>query len=255
MTAHILTRRRVLAGLGLVAAPALILGTNHILSDRARRKALLRSGEWLSYRSHSLIGEDRLAREFAPGDISASFRINGSSKPETEDWLRHAATGFADWRLSVTGRVLRPGSFSLAELKAMPARTQITRHDCVEGWSAIGQWTGVPLRLLLDRVGLADDARFIVFRCADEIMGWRYYESLDLAHAFHPQTILAYGMNGAALPTGHGAPLRLRVERQLGYKHAKFVMAVEAVSEFASIGEGRGGFWEDAGEYEWYAGI
>lgn len=250
-----LTRRHIVTGLGVLAAPALILGANHLLSDTARRKAVLRSGEWLSRRTHALIGKDALAREFGPGDISAKFRVNGSSQCEAEDWQRHAASGFADWQLLVAGKVSSPRGFSLAELQAMPARTQITRHDCVEGWSAIAQWTGVPLGLVLDRVGLRPDARYIVFHCADEIMGWRYYESIDRAHAYHPQTILAYGMNGAALPTGHGAPLRLRVERQLGYKHAKFVMAIEAVADFASIGEGRGGFWEDASEYEWYAGI
>ena len=254
MTARI-SRRHFVTGLGALAAPALILGGYHVLADTHRRKAFLRSGEWLSHRSHALIGEDALAREFRPADISANFRVNGSSQPESEDWLRHAASGFADWRLLVAGRVQNPLGFSLAELQAMPARTQITRHDCVEGWSAIAQWTGVPLGQVLDRVGLQPDARYIVFHCADEIMGWRYYESLDLVHAYHPQTILAYGMNGATLPVGHGAPIRLRVERQLGYKHAKFVMAIEAVSDLAGIGEGRGGFWEDASEYEWYAGI
>lgn len=250
-----INRRRILTGLGALAAPALILGGYHVLSDTQRRKAFLRSGEWLSQRSHALIGEDALAREFQPADISANFRVNGSSRPETEDWVRHAASGFATWQLGVSGRVQTPRGFSLTELQAMPARTQITRHDCVEGWSAIGQWTGVPLGQILDRVGLLPDARYIVFHCADEIMGWRYYESIDLAHAYHAQTILAYGMNGGALPEGHGAPIRLRVERQLGYKQAKFVMAIEAVSDLAAIGEGRGGFWEDASEYEWYAGI
>jgi len=125
----------------------------------------------------------------------------------------------------------------------------------VEGWSAIGKWTGVPLGALLARAKLKPEAQFIVFHCADDFGGTPYYESIDLVDAFHPQTILAYGMNGKELPMGHGAPLRLRVERQLGYKHAKFVMRVEAVRSFADIGKGGGGFWEDRAGYDWYAGI
>ena len=137
----------------------------------------------------------------------------------------------------------------------MPSRTQITRHDCVEGWSAIGQWTGVPLGRLLGEAGLRPAARYVVFHCADDFDGSLYYESIDLADAHHPQTILAYAMNGAPLPIGHGAPLRLRVERQLGYKQAKFVMRLEVVASLAAIGAGKGGYWEDAIGYDWYAGI
>jgi hypothetical protein len=132
-------------------------------------------------------------------------------------------------------------------------------HDCVEGWTAIGKWTGVPLGLLLHAAGLRPDARYAVFHCADDYEqsldgSGRYYESIDLIDALHPQTILAYGMNGQELPVAHGAPLRLRVERQLGYKHAKYVMRIEVLDSFQSIGRGKGGFWEDRG-YEWYAGI
>jgi DMSO/TMAO reductase YedYZ molybdopterin-dependent catalytic subunit len=141
----------------------------------------------------------------------------------------------------------------------MPSRTQITRHDCVEGWNAIGQWTGTPLGLLLQAAELKPDARFVVFHCADELEktldgSGRYYESIDLIDAFHPQTILAYSMNGEDLSVGHGAPLRLRVERQLGYKHAKYVMRIEIVDSFSGLWGGKGGFWEDRG-YQWYAGI
>ena len=144
---------------------------------------------------------------------------------------------------------------SLADLRALAARTQITRHDCVEGWSAIGQWTGVPLGEVLKAAGLAANARYIVFHCADNLDGQGlYYESIDLFDAFHPQTILAYAMNGRPLQIGHGAPVRLRVERQLGYKHAKFVMRIEAAESLAAFGYGKGGFWEDRG-YAWYAGI
>jgi DMSO/TMAO reductase YedYZ molybdopterin-dependent catalytic subunit len=137
----------------------------------------------------------------------------------------------------------------------MPSRTQITRHDCVEGWSCIGKWKGVPLGVLLDHARLLPGARYIVFHCADTMDdGGRYYESVDLIDAFHPQTILAYEMNDRVLPIPHGAPLRLRDERQLGYKMAKYVMRVEAVASLASLAGGKGGYWEDRG-YEWYAGI
>jgi DMSO/TMAO reductase YedYZ molybdopterin-dependent catalytic subunit len=137
----------------------------------------------------------------------------------------------------------------------MPTRTQITRHDCVEGWSAIGKWHGVPLRLLLELAGLSSRARYIVFHCADSFGSRPYYESVDLVDALHPQTIMAWGMNDALLPVPHGAPLRLRVERQLGYKHAKFVERIEAVAALDQLYGGKGGYWEDVADYEWYAGI
>jgi len=248
------TRRRLLATAGL-ATPALLLGYYGKTPDKKTQQALLRSGEWLSFRARNLIGRNALAREYEPEDISPEFRTNGATLPKTQQWNADAKTGFQTWKLQVDGKVNTPQSFSLAQLKALPARTQITRHDCVEGWSAIGQWTGVPLSSILKTVGLTDDARYIVFWCADEMGSWQYYESIDLIDAFHPQTILAFGMNGQNLPVEHGAPARLRVERQLGYKQAKFIMRIEAVSSFEQLGDGKGGFWEDLGNYEWYAGI
>ena len=148
---------------------------------------------------------------------------------------------------------------SLADLRALPSRSQITRHDCVEGWSCIGQWKGAQLSTVLAAAGLKPQARYIAFFCADTLEETldntgRYYETIGLIDAFHPQTILAYEMNYAPLKVGHGAPLRLRVERQLGYKMAKYIMRIEAIDDFAKISRGRGGFWEDRG-YEWYAGI
>jgi DMSO/TMAO reductase YedYZ molybdopterin-dependent catalytic subunit len=250
-----MTRRGLLRGAAL-AAPALVLpGCDRLGADPTFRELVLGSGEWLSYRVQRLIGGQALAREFAPSEMSPVFRTNGNTAGSSEAWLRAAETGFADWRLAVGGLVEAPVTLSLADLRAMPARSQITRHDCVEGWSAIGKWTGVPLAEVLGRARLKPEARYVVFRCADTFWGTPYYESIDLVDAFHPQTILAYGMNDAALPVGHGAPLRLRVERQLGYKHAKFVMGVEAVASLAPIGEGKGGFWEDLIDYDWYAGI
>ena len=199
-----------------------------------------------------------LAREFKVSDISPTFKPNGTFTPSDPAYLALQQNGFADWRLSVSGLVNRPLSLSLDQLRALPNRTQITRHDCVEGWSAIAQWTGPQLGGLLHAAGLQPHARYVVFRCADNLGGpgdgGKYYESIDLFDAFHPQTILAHTMNNQPLAVPHGAPIRLRVERQLGYKQAKYVMAIEVTDRLNHIGGGHGGFWEDRG-YEWYAGI
>ena len=155
------------------------------------------------------------------------------------------------------GLVEQPLGVTMEVMRGLPQRTQVTRHDCVEGWSAIGKWRGARLSAVLAAVAPRADARYVVFHCADpmEEDGTEpYYESIDLDDAFHEQTILAYELNDAPLPVANGAPLRLRVERQLGYKHAKYVMRLELVSSFASIRGGKGGYWEDQG-YQWYAGI
>ncbi|HRO12152.1 molybdopterin-dependent oxidoreductase [Amaricoccus sp.] len=253
--ARLLTRRRLLRGAGLAAPALLLAGCDRLGASPSFRDMVLGSGEWLSWRVHRLIGANALAREYDPAEMSPRFRTNGNTSPRAPEWQRHAAAGFADWRLAVGGLVEGPRGFSLAELRALPVRSQITRHDCVEGWSAIGKWTGTPLAEVLNAVRLLPVARYIVLHCADDFGGEPYYESIDLVDAFHPQTILAWGMNDAPLPLGHGAPLRLRVERQLGYKHAKFVMRIEAVANLAATGRGRGGFWEDVAGYDWYAGI
>jgi DMSO/TMAO reductase YedYZ molybdopterin-dependent catalytic subunit len=217
---------------------------------------LLRSAEGLTMRAQRIVtNRATLAREYGAADLSPVFRANGTRMPASPAYAEHAAGGFQDWRLQVDGLVARPLTMSLAQIGAMPARTQITRHDCVEGWSAIGQWTGVPLHLLLDAAGLRQGARYIIFHCADDYGASPYYESIDLIDAFHPQTILAWALNGHKLPVANGAPLRLRVERQLGYKHAKYVTRIQAVASLAGIGGGRGGYWEDSNDYEWYAGI
>jgi DMSO/TMAO reductase YedYZ molybdopterin-dependent catalytic subunit len=204
-------------------------------------------------------GTHTLAPEFSKKDIAAVFRANGTLNPDTADYSAHAANGFRDWRIEVGGLVERPLSLSMAELRALPSRTQITRHDCVEGWSCIGEWTGTPLKLVLAAAKPKATARYVVFHCADNMSqegdaAQFYYESLDLLEATHPQTLLAYELNGQALPIEHGAPVRLRAERQLGYKMAKFVNRIELVDSYAYVNGGRGGYWEDQG-YSWYAGI
>ena len=196
-----------------------------------------------------------MAKEFTEADLSPVFPPNGTDNPANPVYQALARDGFADWRLEVGGLVQHPAVFSLAELRDMPSRTQITRHDCVEGWSAIGKWTGIQLGELLARVQPLPSARYVVFYCADpDEDGQHYYESIDFEDAYHPQTILAYELNGKTLPIAHGAPVRLRVERQLGYKMAKYVMRIEVMENFASIAGGQGGYWEDQG-YEWYAGM
>ena len=252
--ARLVTRRGLLRGAGLAAPAVLLSGCDWLGASPSFRDIVLGSGEWLSYRVHRLIGSEALAREYDPSEMSPVFRTNGNSNARAPEYQRHLEQGFSDWRLVVDGLVEAPAALSLAELRAMPARSQITRHDCVEGWSAIGKWTGTPLAHVLTAVRLRPEARFIVFHCADDFRGTGYYESIDLVDAFHPQTILAWGMNDADLPVGHGAPVRLRVERQLGYKHAKYLMHIEIADSLHRFGKGKGGFWEDRG-YEWYAGI
>jgi DMSO/TMAO reductase YedYZ molybdopterin-dependent catalytic subunit len=250
-----ITRRNFVGSIAAGTGGLLLAGCDR-LDQNAGFKDVLRSAEGLTRRAQRLVTDRHaLAREFGAGDISPVFRANGNVMPASPDYRRHAATNFADWRLVVDGLVRRPLSVPLDRIKALPRRTQTTRHDCVEGWSAIGRWTGLPLSILLDAAGLRQEARYLVFHCADTFGTTPYYESIDLVDAFHPQTILAWGLNGRPLPIQNGAPLRLRVERQLGYKHAKYVTRIEAVSDLAGVHGGKGGYWEDSNDYAWYAGI
>jgi len=251
-----LSRRTAL--IGAAGAGGLMLAGCDQLSRSRSFARVLHTAEVLNLKAQRLLlPQTALAPEFTKADLSPTFKANGSFTGTTDDFKRMLDDGFASFRLQIGGLVRHPLSLSLAELRALPARSQITRHDCVEGWSAIGGWTGVPLSLLLKSAQLLPQARYIVFHCADNLgggPGGMYYETIDLNDAAHPQTILAYDMNGQPLPVEHGAPLRLRLERQLGYKMAKYVMSIEAVDSYAHIGSGRGGFWEDRG-YQWYAGI
>jgi DMSO/TMAO reductase YedYZ molybdopterin-dependent catalytic subunit len=256
MTSRILTRRQMLLRGSSVLGGLLLAGCDRLTNAPSFRR-ILESAEALTYRSQRLLlGSGALAREYRESDLSPVFRSNGTSFPDTDLYMRLLDNQFADWRLAVGGLVVKPLSLSLAALRGLPSRTQITRHDCVEGWSAIGKWTGVPLRSVLKLAQVMPQARYVVFHCADSLGSDAdtYYESADLLDAFHPQTLLAYELNGKPLPVPNGAPLRLRVERQLGYKHAKYIMGLELVAGFGGIRGGKGGFWEDRG-YEWYAGI
>jgi len=263
MSAGTLTRRAaILAGFG--GAGALIWNVNNLTLDPSFTRVYQTVESWTRFSQRALQRIDGLAPEYTEADISPTFKPNGTYDPGGDEYNAHVAQHFVNWRLKIDGLVSHPLSLSLADLHRLPARTQITKHDCVEGWTAIGKWTGVQLGLLLKAAGLATNARYAVFHCADNLTGepakggeqspGQYYESIDLVDAFHPQTLIAYDLNGKPLGVPHGAPLRLRVERQLGYKQAKYIERIEITDSFKHIAGGFGGYWEDRG-YEWYAGI
>ena len=272
---RLLISSRRLLSFGAVGASSLLLaGCNDSISENPKFLNVIDKATELTYRAQRLIlPRDKLAPEYSETDIAAVFRPNGSTSPSDSTYLALAKGNFVDWRLQVDGLVEKPLQLSLADLRALPAKTQITRHDCVEGWSCIGKWTGTPLSEVLNRAGIKPQAKYVLFHCADRFNaagypddyqpgnpdsiakgGEHYYETIDFVDAYHPQTLLSYELNGQTLPTAYGAPLRLRLGRQLGYKQAKYVMRIELVNSFARFGSGKGGYWEDQG-YQWYAGI
>ncbi|HEV7309161.1 molybdopterin-binding protein [Ensifer sp.] len=263
MNRLLVSRRHFLRGAATALSAAPLAGCDALdplLAGGDPVRGMIASANTLTYRvQRLLIPADRLAPEFSESEIRQGQRPNGSTDPTDPAYLALKDGAFADYRLSVSGLVERPISLTLDNLRNMPSRTQITRHDCVEGWSCIARWTGVPLAQVLAAAQVRSGARYVVFHCFDEMSlglsgSTAYYESIDMIDARHPQTILAYGLNGSALPVSNGAPLRLRVERQLGYKMAKYIRAIEVVSDLSPFGRGRGGYWEDLG-YDWYAGI
>lgn len=250
-------RKLLLGGAALTLSGCKILDS--AWDEASPLRAFFASAEKATMLSQRALSRDALAPEFTMADIRQGQRPNGSTDPDGDDYLALQANGFADYRLTVTGLVANPLSLSYADLRALPSRTQITRHDCVEGWSCIAKWKGVPLGAVLTAAQPRLTARYALFHCYDAIERSLsgevyYYETIDMIDAYHPQTILAYDLNDAALPVANGAPLRLRVERQLGYKMAKYVHTIELVDSFAALGLGRGSYWADRG-YEWYAGI
>ena len=254
MSDYSIPRRRFIAGAAAVAGTTLA-GCSDSLPPTYGN--LLRMGDVLTYKAHRfLMPEHALAREYDYSDISSHPAI-GTTNPgdasqpgfhpeHGEAYARLLRNSFADWRLSVEGLVSRPTTFSLADLTRMQSRTQITRHTCEEGWSAIAQWTGVPLRMVLEACGIQPDARFVQFYSYDF-----FADGIDMFDALHPQTILAYGMNGRELPIGHGAPVRVRVETQLGYKSMKFLRRIVVTNEF----DDHGLFGTIQNGWSWYAGI
>ncbi|KLD66178.1 molybdopterin-dependent oxidoreductase [Dyella japonica] len=248
-------RRSFLRMAGMGAVGILLAGCDRI-SQSGLGTRVLGSAEGLNRRVQALLSpSSAMAKEYSEADISPVFHPNGTTMPGTPAYQALMANQFRDYKLQVDGLVSRPAMLSIADLKALDDRTQITRHDCVEGWSAIGKWRGTLLSAVLDHVGVSPQAAFVVFHCFDEMdVDTPYYESVDIREARHPQTLLAFELNDQPLPVPNGAPLRLRLGRQLGYKQAKYISRIELVSSFEDIGDGKGGYWEDQG-YEWYAGI
>ena len=256
--AHQTDRRRFLARLLAGAGTLALVGCDK-LSNSKWFTNVLSTGGSLSKNAHRLISARKsMAQEFSEADMSPNFRSNGTSLPSSAEYQALAKNDFKNWALTIDGMVENPITLTLTQIQALPSRTQITRHDCVEGWSAIGKWTGAPLHEVLALVKPLSQAHFVVFYCADPMEddgSQKYYESIDMDDAYHAQTMLAYKLNDETLPIKNGAPIRLRVERQLGYKQAKYIMRIALVEKLDPIEGGKGGYWEDSAGYEWYAGI
>ncbi|MEO8756681.1 MAG: molybdopterin-dependent oxidoreductase [Devosia sp.] len=263
MNKFLFSRRAFLTGSAAGVSSLVLAGCDQFdfLGQRDNQvRDFLERANSLTYQAQRLLGgQQALSRTFDESEIRQPQRPNGSTDPMTSDYLALKANDFADYKFRVTGLVDNELSFSLAELRNMPEQSQVTRHDCVEGWSCIAKWTGTRLGALLDQAKIKPSAKFVVYHCFDTMGGGlsgeeAYYESSDLIDAYHPQTILAYGLNNDVLPVSNGAPVRVRIERALGYKQPKYVHTVELVDSFAKFGQGQGGYWEDHG-YDWYGGI
>jgi len=252
---HLSRRKWIAAGLGTAAGASGALGVAARLAERyglipPDHGGLYGPGTTLTYAAQRLLTRHSMAREFSRSQISKPPFANEIGGPLGDDFKRLQAGGFADWRLDVGGMVAHPASFSLADLRSLPARSQITHQACEEGWSFIAEWIGVPLSHVLNIVGTLPQARYVVYQSVQP----RWWDSMDMADAMHPQTFLTYAMNGGDLPVAHGGPLRMRVPRQLGYKSVKFITRLTVTDNMKKFGKGLGSAAPEAG-YCWYAGI
>ncbi|HEY3739672.1 MAG TPA: molybdopterin-dependent oxidoreductase [Bryobacteraceae bacterium] len=211
---------------------------------------LFGAGETLTYASQRVLTSHSKAREFPRSDISKVPFANPVGPPLGDDFKRLESGKFADWRVSIDGMVARPASFSVADLRSHPSSSQITHLACEEGWSYIAEWTGVPLSRILDVAGVHPQAKYVVYFSIQP----EWWDSIDMSDALHPQTLLAYGMNGTDLPVGVGGPVRMRVPRQLGYKSVKYITRLTVTDDLKKFGKGLGSSAPEAG-YAWYAGI
>ena len=249
-----ITRRKLITSGLAVATGASFFG---VAAKIARRSGLIPPdagglygpGETLTYAAQRLLASRSMAREFLRSEISTNPFAN-EVDPLGNEFKRLQAAGFVDWRMTVDGMAARPASFSLAEIRSFPTSSQITMIGCEEGWTYIAEWTGVPLSYILDRVGALPQVRYVVYRSFQP----DWWESIDMADALHPQTLVAHRMNGGELPVPFGGPLRLRVPRQLGYKSVKYITHLTLTDSLKRFGKGTGGAASDAG-YAWYAGI
>jgi DMSO/TMAO reductase YedYZ molybdopterin-dependent catalytic subunit len=237
-----------IAGLSGLAVAARLASKYGLIPPDCR--GLYGPGATLTYAAQRVITRHSLAREFPRSMISKAPFANGKP-PELEAFKKLQANGFADWRLEIDGMVADPGSFSVAELRSFPVRSQITQVTCEEGWSYIAEWIGTPLSHVLELAGMLPQAKFVVYYSIDKAEWW---DSLDMADALHPQTLLTYGFNGGDLPPGFGGPLRMRVPRQLGYKSIKYINRLTVTDNISAFGKGLGSSAPEGG-YSWYAGI
>lgn len=249
-----LTRRKLIAG--GVAATAGAAGL--AVADRiAQRYGLIPPdsagfygpGETLTYAAQRLLTRHSMAREF-PRSLISKTPFANEIAPPTAEFKLHQANGFKDWTLTIDGMVENPATFTLADLRSLPLRSQITEVSCEEGWTYIAEWIGTPLREALHAAGVKPQARYVVYRSFEPY----WWDSLDMADALHPQTLLTTGMNDGDLPVPFGGPLRLRVPRQLGYKSIKFLTHMTVTDSVKQFGKGLGSASPEGG-YSWYAGI
>ncbi len=251
----LLTRRKLITTGLATAAGASGLAVAAKLADRyglipPDHGGIYGIGETLTYAAQRILtAHHPLAREFSRSEISKVVPVNGLP-PKTDDYQRSLRANFEDWRLTVDGLVARPTTLSVAQIKQFPSRSQITHQACEEGWSFIAEWTGVPLSYVLNLAGVRPEAKYVAYFSMDK--GW--WDTIDMADAWHPQTLIAYGLNGREMPVGNGAPLRMRVARQLGYKSVKFLSRITVVDSVAELGDGQGSP-SPSGGYSWYAGI
>ena len=250
---HIPRRRFVTTGLAAVAGASGIAVAAKLAQHRGLIPpdggGLYGPGETLTYAAQRLLTRHSMAREFSRSEISGNPFAN-EVDPLGDQFKQLQSAGFVDWRVTVDGMALRPASFSVGEIRSFPSSTQITMIGCEEGWTYIAEWTGAPLSYILDRVGALPQVRYVVYRSIQP----DWWESIDMADALHPQTLLAHGMNGKELPVPFGGPLRLRLPRQLGYKNVKYITRLTLTDNLKPFGKGRGGAASDSG-YAWYAGI
>ena len=248
-------KRRLFVAASVSAALAgcsRVASTTNGLNENTALRGVLKIPERLN---HALIGTRGSARLYSEADITHDFPTNGLDTPSDSTYAALRQSDFATYRLPVGGLVEHAQSFELRQLRALASLTEITRHDCVEGWSVVGKFGGVPLGKLLALVRPQPAARYVIFYSFDRDQGGQqFYGSLDLVQASHPQTMLQLDLNGKPLDADHGAPVRLRVPTQLAYKSTKWVQRIELATSFGSVFGGNGGYWEDNG-YEWYAGI
>jgi DMSO/TMAO reductase YedYZ molybdopterin-dependent catalytic subunit len=245
-------KRRLFVAASVSAALAGCATATNQINQNAALHSLLRIPERLD---HALIGTRGSAKLYGEADITHDFPTNGLDTPSDATYAALRQSNFATYRLPVSGLVDRPQSFDMRQLRAMASLSEITRHDCVEGWSVVGKFGGVPLGTFLQLVKPKRDARYLIFYSFDRDQnGQQFYGSLDLVQASHPQTMLQMDLNGKPLDADHGAPVRLRVPTQLAYKSTKWVQRIEVASSYGHVFGGQGGYWEDDG-YEWYAGI